>query len=45
MRHASQESESIELAVLLALSGGLMDCYSYRQYDKSEAQPSKYRFL
>lgn len=29
MRHASQESESIELAVLLALSGGLMDCYSY----------------
>ena len=29
MRHASQESESLELAILLALSGGLMDCYSY----------------
>ena len=29
MRHAKQESESIELAVLLALAGGLMDCYSY----------------
>ena len=29
MRHAKQESESIELAVLLSLAGGLMDCYSY----------------
>ena len=29
MRHAKQESESIELAVLLALAGGLMDCYSH----------------
>ena len=29
MRRAKQESESIELAVLLALAGGLMDCYSY----------------
>ena len=28
MRHAKQESESIELAVLLSLAGGLMDCYS-----------------
>lgn len=29
MNRAKQESESIELAVLLALSGGIMDCYSY----------------
>lgn len=29
MSRAKQESESIELAVLLALSGGIMDAYSY----------------
>lgn len=29
MFRAKQESESIELAVLLALSGGIMDAYSY----------------
>ena len=29
MSRAKQESESIELAVLLALSGGIMDVYSY----------------
>ncbi len=29
MIHAKQESESLELAVLLALSGGIMDAYSY----------------
>lgn len=29
MGYARQESESIELAVFLALAGGLMDCYSY----------------
>ncbi len=29
MQRAQQTSESIELAVLLALSGGLMDAYSY----------------
>lgn len=29
MGYAKQESESIELAVFLALAGGLMDCYSY----------------
>lgn len=29
MRHARQSSESIEIAVVLALSGGLMDAYSY----------------
>lgn len=28
-RHARQTSESIELAILLTLSGGLMDAYSY----------------
>lgn len=34
MRLAKQESESIELAVLLALAGGVMDCYSYLVRDK-----------
>ena len=29
MSRAKQESESIELAILLALSGGIMDAYSY----------------
>lgn len=29
MRHARQSSESVEIAVVLALSGGLMDAYSY----------------
>lgn len=29
MKHAAQTSESIELGILLALSGGLMDAYSY----------------
>ncbi len=29
MKHASQTSESIRLGVLLALSGGFMDAYSY----------------
>lgn len=29
MRRAEQTSESIEVAILLALSGGLMDAYSY----------------
>ena len=29
MVHAKQESESLELAVLLALAGGIMDAYSY----------------
>lgn len=29
MRHARQSSESIEIAAVLALSGGLMDAYSY----------------
>ncbi len=29
MRHATQTSESMELAVFLALSGGVMDAYSY----------------
>ena len=29
MRRAAQTSESVEVAVLLALSGGLMDAYSY----------------
>ncbi len=29
MRHAVQESESLKLAALLAMSGGLMDAYSY----------------
>lgn len=29
MSRAKQESESLELAVLLALSGGIMDAYSY----------------
>lgn len=29
MRHATQESESLELAAMLALSGGIMDAYSY----------------
>ena len=29
MRHAEQMSESIELALFLALSGGVMDAYSY----------------
>ena len=34
MNLARQESESIELAVLLALAGGTMDCYSYLVRDK-----------
>lgn len=29
MKKATQMSESIELAILLAMSGGLMDAYSY----------------
>ena len=29
MKKAMQMSESIELAIFLALSGGLMDAYSY----------------
>lgn len=33
MKRAKQTSESIELAILLALSGGLMDAYSYLARD------------
>ena len=29
MKRAKQTSESIELGILLALSGGFMDAYSY----------------
>lgn len=29
MKHAEQTSESVELALFLALSGGVMDAYSY----------------
>ncbi|MBF4808334.1 MAG: DUF1275 domain-containing protein, partial [Lancefieldella rimae] len=29
MKHALQMSDSVEVAALLALSGGVMDAYSY----------------
>ena len=29
MKHSKQMSESVRLGILLALSGGLMDAYSY----------------
>ncbi|KXB35030.1 YoaK family protein [Atopobium deltae] len=34
MRHAQYTAESIELAIFLALSGGLMDAYSYLMRDQ-----------
>ena len=34
MKHSKQMSESVRLGILLALSGGLMDAYSYIVRDR-----------
>ena len=44
MKQTRQMSETIKLGILLALSGGFMDAYSYIQRDQVFANAQRVRF-
>ena len=44
MKQTRQMSETIKLGILLALSGGFMDAYSYIQRDQVFANAQRARF-